>query len=150
METIKIITIIIMSTFYIGIGLAHFIIPDNFIILIPPSFPSPIILVYVSGFFEILFGVLLLIKKFRFYAGVGLILLLIAVFPANIFLYINQEVREAYGVISQEQALVRMFFQLPLVLIAYWHSRITEPIWFSYLCGAVSIPTIIYFINLLF
>ena len=150
METIKIITIIIMSTFYIGIGLAHFIIPDNFIILIPPSFPSPIILVYVSGFFEILFGVLLLIKKFRFYAGVGLILLLIAVFPANIFLYINQEVREAYGVISQEQALVRMFFQLPLVLIAYWHSRIKEPIWFSYLCGAVSIPTIIYFINLLF
>ena len=150
MHYFKTITILVMASFYILVGVDHFLRPEWYVRIVPPILPYKLALVYISGIFEIFFGGLLLIPNMRYIAGWGLILLLIAVFPANIFLYINQEVREAYGVISQEQALVRMFFQLPLVLIAYWHSRIKEPIWFSYLCGAVSIPTIIYFINLLF
>ena len=47
-------------------------------------------LVYLSGFFEILFGVLLIFKVTRFYAAWGIILLLIAVFPANIYLFFQK------------------------------------------------------------
>ena len=149
MQTIKIITIWIMSIFYCGVGLVHFINPAPFLIIIPSSFPVPILLVYVSGFFEILFGFLLLFEKYRLYAGVGLIFLLITVFPANIFLYVDDTARQNYGSISQQQALVRMFFQIPLIIIAYWHSQKLVPKWFSYLCVVISLPTILYFIWIL-
>ena len=150
MKTIKLISIIIMSSFYISVGVAHFITPEKFLIIIPASFPFPLLLVYVSGFFEILFGILLLLKRWRFYAGLGLIMLLIAVFPANIFLYLDESAREAYSNISQNQALVRMCFQIPLILIAYWHSRESLSTWFNYVCVIISMPTILYFLRILF
>ena len=175
--SIKLCTILVIAFFYIGVGIAHFIVPEKFTIIIPNAFVdyvqgccishsnfsiinltipieiSIIIklgLVYISGFFEILFGVLLLIKRYRFYAGIGLILLLIAVFPANIFLYLNESARNSYGEITQQQALIRMFFQIPLIVIAYWHSMKLEPKWFSYFCIIISIPTILYFFWILF
>ena len=113
----KLITILIMSIFYIGVGIAHFINPQKFLDIIPPIFPAPLFLVYVSGLFEVLLGSLLIIKRFRFYAGIGLILLLIAVFPANIYLYMDDDVRQLYGSVSKQDALIRMFFQMPLRLI---------------------------------
>tara|TARA_B100001250_G_scaffold277078_1_gene239545 strand:- start:1098 stop:1517 length:420 start_codon:yes stop_codon:yes gene_type:complete len=139
-----------MSLFYICVGLAHFIIPEKFLIIIPNSFTFPLLLVYVSGFFEILFGILLLAKKFRFFAGIGLVALLLAVFPANIFLYVDEFAREEYGSISQNQALVRMFFQIPLIIIACWHSKEFLSKWFNYFCVIISIPTILYFVWILF
>ena len=150
MKTIKLISIIIMSLFYIGVGIAHFIIPEKFLIIIPPSYPFPLVLVYVSGFFEILFGILLLLQRWRFYAGLGLMMLLISVFPANIFLYLDESARQAYGGVSQNQALVRMCFQIPLILIAYWHSKEFLSKWFNYLCVIISITTILYFVWILF
>ena len=123
MEYIKLCIIIIMSVFYIGVGFAHFISPEKFLLIMPPYLPFHLELIYVSGFVEILLGVLLLIKRFRFFAGFGLIVLLIFVFPANIYLYTSDIARDAYGQISKLDALIRMFFQLPLIMIAYWHSQ---------------------------
>ncbi len=145
----KLFTIYILSIFYISVGVAHFLIPEKFLIIIPEIFPVPLFLVFLSGFFEILLGLLLLIKRLRYYAGIGLILLLIAVFPANIYLYLDDGVRNLYGGVSQADALIRMFFQFPLIVIAYWHSRQSSPIWFSYFCCIISIPTILYFIWIL-
>tara|TARA_B000000475_G_C15942427_1_gene425312 strand:+ start:639 stop:1091 length:453 start_codon:yes stop_codon:yes gene_type:complete len=150
MKFLKFISIIIMSMFYIGVGIGHFIMPEKFLIIIPKSFPFPFFLVYASGFFEIIFGVLLLFKKFRFFASIGLILLLIAVFPANIFLYLDEFARQAYGGVSKNQALVRMFFQIPLIFIAYWHSKEFFSKWFNYFGVIISIPTILYFLWILF
>ena len=150
MQIFKFISIVIMSTFYIGVGVGHFIMPEKFLIIIPKSFPFPLFLVYASGVFEILFGFLLLFKKFRFFAAIGLIALLIAVFPANIFLYLDDFTRQAYGGVSKNQALVRMFFQIPLIIIAYWHSRDFFSKSFNYFGIIISIPTILYFIWILF
>ena len=75
-----------MSLFYISVGLNHFIDPYWFMQIVPPYLPFHLQLVYISGFFEIAFGIMLLVPAFRFYAGWGLILLLIAVYPANIYL----------------------------------------------------------------
>ena len=75
-------------------------------------------LVYLSGFFEILFGVLLIFKKTRSYGAWGIFLLLICVFPANIYLY-NSEAAQTALNISKSQALIRLPFQIPLLTLAY-------------------------------
>ena len=143
----KIFTIYIFSTLYIIIGLKHFIDPSFFMSIMPPFIPFHKALVFVSGFFEVLFGILLLFQKTRIYAAYGLICLLILVFPANVYLYLDTLPREILGV-TQMQALIRMPFQIPLILIAYWHSLKDCSIYFSYACIFLSIPTIVYFISL--
>ena len=87
---IEIGSIIIMSILYIGVGIKHFTNPMWFIKIVPPILPFKLSLVYISGFFEILLGTMLLFPVTRYIAAWGLILLLIAVFPANIYLYISE------------------------------------------------------------
>jgi|TARA_B100000427_G_scaffold63080_1_gene49796 uncharacterized membrane protein len=79
-------------------------------------------LVYLSGFFEVLFGVMLLINKYRVVAAKGLILLLIAVFPANIYLAQSSLAQSLLG-ITQETALIRLPFQILFILFAYWFTK---------------------------
>ena len=57
--------------------------------------------------------------RYRKYAAWGLILLLFAVFPANIFLYQSKEAQEALGA-SQEIAAWRLPIQGILIWVAYW------------------------------
>ena len=74
---------------FVGAGTVHFLRPDFFRQIVPPAFPSPAALVAVSGFFEIAGGLGLLYRPLRRAAGWGLIALLIAVFPANIYMVVN-------------------------------------------------------------
>ena len=67
-----------MSFFYIQIGIKHFTDPNWFMQIMPPYLPLHKELVYISGAFEIILGILLLFKTTRFIAGWGLILLLIS------------------------------------------------------------------------
>ena len=109
-----------MSFLYIKIGIDHFIDPSWFIQIVPPYLSYKLELVYISGFFEILFGLLILFKRTRFYASWGLILLLAAVFPANI--YLAQTNGEAMA-ISSTIAWLRLPFQSLFIIVAYWHSK---------------------------
>jgi len=79
-------------------------------------------LVYLSGFFEILFGLMLLFKKYRVLAAKGLILLLIAVFPANIYLTQSSLALSMLD-ITQETAIIRLPFQVLFILFAYWFTK---------------------------
>ena len=115
----KSILIIISSIFYTIVGIKHFIEPDYFLSIIPPYLPFHIELVYISGFFEILFGLMILFPKYRYYGSIGLILLLIAVFPANIYLAQSKEAQEAIGA-SQQIVIWRLPIQGILIWIAYW------------------------------
>ena len=115
----KSILIIISSIFYTIVGVKHFIEPDYFLSIIPPYLPFHIELVYISGFFEILFGLMILFPKYRYYGSIGLIFLLIAVFPANIYLAQSKEAQEAIGA-SQQIAIWRLPIQGILIWIAYW------------------------------
>ena len=74
---------------FVFTGVSHFIIPEKFMEMMPPFFPAPIFLIYLSGVFEILGGVGLMLSKTKFWAGAGLILLLLAVFPANVYVALN-------------------------------------------------------------
>jgi uncharacterized membrane protein len=115
----KSILIVISSIFYSIVGIKHFIEPDYFLSIIPPYLPFHLELVYISGFFEILFGLMILFPKYRYYGSIGLILLLIAVFPANIYLAQSKEAQEAIGT-SQQIAIWRLPIQGILIWIAYW------------------------------
>lgn len=79
----------ILAFFFISVGILHFVKPDPFVEIVPDVLPAKSELVYVSGFFEILGGIGILVQRTRKLAGWGLIALLIAVFPANINMAMN-------------------------------------------------------------
>jgi uncharacterized membrane protein len=74
----------------IGIGVLHFVSPDGFVKIVPRALPAPLALVYVSGAFEILGGAGLLVARARKLASYGLVLLYVAVFPANVNMALHE------------------------------------------------------------
>ena len=80
----------------------------------PPAFPLHLEAVYLSGFFEVLGGLGLLIPRFRKIAALGLFALLIAVYPANIYMALYPEAFPQYSINL-------LYFRLFLQFIAfYW------------------------------
>ena len=109
-----------MSLFYIYAGVKHFSESDYFLKIMPPYISYHLELVYISGAFEILLGIMLIFNKTRYLACWGLILLLIAIFPANIYLaQTNGNLLD----ISPIVAWGRLPFQAIFIGIAYWHSK---------------------------
>ena len=133
-----------MSLLYIIVGIKHFTNTDFFMTIVPLHISCKKAVVLLSGLIEIILGILLLIKQTRRLASLGIILLLIAVFPANIYLY-NSEIAQETLNISKHQAFIRMPFQIPLIITAYWHSKEIHSKIFSMICAILFIPTIIYF-----
>ena len=117
---IKILSIYIMGVFYIIVGIKHFQDPVWFVQIIPPILPYKYALVYISGLFEVLLGFLLMIPKFQSTAAKGLIVLLICVYPANI--YLAQTNGAALG-ISPLIAWGRLPFQFVFIGLAFWHTK---------------------------
>jgi uncharacterized membrane protein len=68
----------------VGMGILHFVVPGPFVRMVPSALPSPLLLVQTSGFFEVAGGVGLLVPRVRRAASYGLVLLYLAVFPANV------------------------------------------------------------------
>jgi len=112
-----------MSLLYINTGIQHFIDADWFVQIMPPYLPFHYELVYLSGFFEVLFGLMLIYHKTRYLAAYGLIFLLIAVYPANIYLAFNETPQQAIGISSFMASWVRLPIQFIFLALAYWHSK---------------------------
>ena len=147
LKSIKIISVYVFSLLYIIVGIKHFINPDFFIAIVPSYIKWKFEAVIISGFFEIFLGILLLFNKTRSMASWGIILLLIVVFPANIYLYASDTAREILGV-SKNQALIRIPFQFTLMLISYWHTKESQSKRFSIVCIVLFIFTLIYFLSI--
>jgi len=122
MKRIKPISKYLLAFFMIMAGTMHFVNPEFFLKIVPPYLPFHKELVLVSGVCEILLGVLLLIPRYSHLAAWGVIALLIAVFPANVYLYQNQDILPASPIIH----LLRLPLQGVFVLWAYWHTRPAE------------------------
>ena len=80
-----------LALFFIYFGIDHFINLEFYLSIMPPAFPLHSEAVYISGFFEVLGGVCVLIPRLRKIAGWGLVALLVAVYPANIYMAITPE-----------------------------------------------------------
>jgi uncharacterized membrane protein len=76
----------LFAIFFVAAGLLHFLFPEPYVRIMPPFLLWPKALVWVSGAAEIAGGLGLLIKRCRRAAAFGLALLLVAVFPANIYM----------------------------------------------------------------
>ena len=79
------------AVFFVAAGVNHFVNPAFYRRIVPPKFPRPAALVVISGIAEILGGVGLLMRPLRRAAGWGLIALLVAVFPANVYMAMAPE-----------------------------------------------------------
>ena len=124
MKIIKIVSIIIMSIFYIKIGIDHFNRPEWYLHIIPPYLMNyGLELVYLSGWIEIILGLALLIPEYRKLAAYSIILLLIALYPANIYLAFNQEPQQLINISSFIASWVRLPLQFVFISIAYYHSK---------------------------
>ena len=76
----------IIGVLFIVAGSIHFVNPKIYEAIMPPYLPAHRALVAISGFFEILGGIGSMIPQTRKAAGIGLIALLVAVFPANLYM----------------------------------------------------------------
>ena len=146
-STFKMLCLLVLTFLYISVGVKHFTNPNFFLAIMPPYIPYHNFMVYLSGALEIGFALMMLFKKTRFYGCWGIILLLIAVFPANIYLY-NSEIPQKILSVTKLEALIRLPYQLPLLLFAFWHSREESSIRLDFLCFLFFPPTIYYFITL--
>ena len=108
-----------MALLYILAGSNHFINSDFYVRIVPPYFPNPKLLNIISGAMEILLGSLLCIPAISKLAAMGIIALLIAIFPANIFMY--QVLNKKMGPIRW-LLLLRLPFQIILIIWAYQYT----------------------------
>ena len=109
----------LLAILLIGVGTLHFVQPDFFVKIMPPYLPLHLELVYLSGLIEVALGLLLLDPRSSRLAAWGIIALLIAVFPANIYLYQHQELLPASPLVH----FLRLLLQGLFILWAYWHTK---------------------------
>lgn len=114
----------LLALLFVAAGVNHFAKPEFYVKIMPPYLPWHYELVLVSGAFEILGGVGLLVPKVRRAAAWGLIALLVAVFPANVHMAMHPE---AFPEIPPAAAWGRLPFQALFILWAYWFTRRDEP-----------------------
>jgi len=74
----------LVGLLFIGAGANHFILPKSYLSMMPSYLPAHALLVQISGVAEILGGLGVFLARTRRLAAYGLILLLVAVFPANL------------------------------------------------------------------
>jgi uncharacterized membrane protein len=107
---------------FIAIGIGHFVNTSSFTGIVPDYLPAHLALVLLSGLAEIAGGVGILMPRHRRRAGQGLILLLIAVFPANIDMLVHADEQ------SLPEALLWARLPLqPLLAWAVYRATLREP-----------------------
>ncbi len=107
----------ILAIVFVLAGIYHFVNPAIYLRIMPPYLPAHLLLIYLSGFFQIVLGVLLVVPKFTRRAAWGVVGLLIAVFPANIFMAMNTEL---FPEINPILIWLRLPLQFVMMAWAYW------------------------------
>ena len=109
---------ILLAVFFVIAGCMHFVFPDAYIRIVPPALPAPGLLVAVSGIAEIAGGLGLLWPATQRPAAWGLVLLLCAVFPANVYMAVDHVPFPGLLGNSWIQWL-RLPLQIPLIVWAF-------------------------------
>ena len=119
--------LIVMGPLYVVAGLLHFVYPHAYAQIVPPFLPQPLALVYLSGVAEVILGVGVLVPRTRRIAAWGLIALLLAVFPANVYMATSDVVIRGgpnwLGDPTDAARWGRLPFQVVFVLWAWWYTR---------------------------
>jgi uncharacterized membrane protein len=109
----------LMAFLYISAGINHFRSPGMYIRIIPPVFKNPKLINTLGGIAEILLGLLLMFPFSKKFAAWGIIALLVAIFPANLFMFQNK--KASFGLPRWV-----LFVRLPLqIVLIYWAYQYT-------------------------
>lgn len=114
------VSLIFLIALYLVAGLNHFVHPAGYLKLVPPYLPFPKTLNLTAGFFELLFGLMLIFKPSRKYAVYGIILMLVAFIPAHIYMIQIAPFMLGKWLVTKTIAWVRL--PLQAVLIAWVYS----------------------------
>ena len=119
--TVKNIARWIFAVSYTGAGFMHFIQPEFYLRIMPPYFPEPLLLIYLTGVLEILAGVGILVPQTRKIASWGTIFMLIAFLPVHVYMLQNAELFADLG--PKIGLWLRFPIQAGLILWAWWAGR---------------------------
>lgn len=112
-------SMILLALLFGVAGVLHFVMPAPFEAIVPPwlprVFPAPRTLVYVSGVAELCGALGLLLPSTRVWAGWGLLVLLVAVFPANVHMLALARERDAVWWWT-----LALWLRLPLQAVLMW------------------------------
>jgi len=120
MARLKTITRYLLGIILILQGGNHFVNATLFAGIMPPYLPWHLGLVYISGVAEIVLGIALLFEGCAMWAGWGIILLFVAVFPANLHMAMHSEL---YPSLPPLFWWLRLPLQALLIAWAYWYTR---------------------------
>jgi len=104
-----------MSVFYILAGANHFLNPAFYLRIMPPFIPYHKAMIIISGLAEIFLGSIILFPPYRSYGAWGIILLLIAIFPANIY-----HIQMNKGAIKLKLPEWALWLRLPVQFLLVW------------------------------
>jgi len=105
----------VLGVFFVAAGINHFVMPRTYERVVPPGLGDPSTLVAVSGVAEVAGGVGVLIDGTRRWAGWGLLALLVAVFPANVYMAVDPS-----SIPGLRVPRVLLWLRLPLQPVAMW------------------------------
>ncbi len=115
----KTVSVIVMGVLYVVAGVNHFLSPGFYEKMLRGLLPFAPALNIISGIAEVLLGFLVILPETRVYAAWGIIVLLVAVFPANI----NMAVHAEKWRISATVLYLRLPLQLLLIWWAYQYTK---------------------------
>ena len=126
MSTVKRVLLVLMGVFYILAGANHFRDSGFYVPMMPGYLPLHLPLIFLSGLAEMVLGAAVLLPPLRRPAAWGIILLLIAIFPANIHIAVHNV---PLGGAQQGAGIwnwVRLPLQGVLILWAWWYTQAEE------------------------
>ena len=119
---IKKISLVILIIGYGIAGINHFYKPASYYPIIPHYLPFPVVLNVLAGFFEILFALLLIPKKTRKIASLGIILMLIAFITVHLQMVVDAPFLLGSLTVTPLIAWIRLVVLQPLLIWwAWWH-----------------------------
>lgn len=115
----------VLSGMMLFIGVSHFAFAPSLVSIMPPYVPWHLALVYLSGVIEVCLGWLLVVERSRNFAAWALILLFIAVYPANVHMALHPVVVAGLpgGTVPPLFSWIRLPFQFALI---WWAHRYTD------------------------
>lgn len=118
----------LMGVLYAVAGVSHFLAPRAFARIVPPQLPRPTALVYLSGVAEIVLGIGVLFERTRRLSAWGIVALLIAVFPANVYMATDDVAPELVPDRFADAARIGAWLRLPLqAVLVGWAWLYTLP-----------------------
>ncbi|MCC7338381.1 MAG: DoxX family protein [Pirellulaceae bacterium] len=110
-------SLLLLALLFVAAGINHFVNPGFYLKITPDSVPWPLAMIYLSGVFEVLGGIGVLVPNLRRAAGWGLIALLIAVSPVHVDMLVHAD---RFPEVPMWALVARLLLQPVLIAWVWW------------------------------